>query len=57
MFYSIYFMPNKSIQDFREKMDGMDDNILSTEGSKVVTEDFNARALKWGTQIPVVDIY
>ena len=32
-FYSVYFIPDELIQDFREKMDGLEeDNILSTEG-------------------------
>ena len=48
MFYSVYFTPNESIQDFREKMDGLEDNVLRTQGSKVVAEGFNARVLKWG---------
>ena len=48
MFCSVYFTPNEPIQDFREKMGGLKNNNLSTEGSKVVARDFNARALEWG---------
>ena len=46
MSYSIYFTPNKSIQNFREKMDCLEDNIPSAEGRKVVAGDLNARALE-----------
>ena len=49
IFYCVYFMPNDLIQDFRKKMDSLEDNILSKEGRKVVAGDFNGGALEWGT--------
>ena len=36
MIFSVNFTPNESIQAFMENMDGLEDNILSTEGSKLM---------------------
>lgn len=47
-FFSCYFTPNEAIQDFREKLDCLEDQILNTQGKVVVAGDFNARALEWG---------
>ena len=35
------------MHDFREKIDGLEDDVLSTEGSKVVGGDSNARVLEF----------
>lgn len=48
IFYSVYFMPNESIHDFREKMYGHENNVLTIKGRRVVAGDFNARTLEWG---------
>ena len=48
MFYSVYFTLNESIKNFREKLDGLEDIVFSTVGSKVVARDFNVRAFAWG---------
>ena len=49
----------RQIQAFREKMDGLEDNIHSTEGNKVVAGVpmrvyLNGACL---TQIPMIDVY
>ena len=47
-FVSCYFSPNDSMQEFREKLDSLEDMLRVVETRVVVAGDFNARALEWG---------
>ncbi|XP_046685391.1 uncharacterized protein LOC124371120 [Homalodisca vitripennis] len=43
-----YLTPNEAIQDFRDKIDRLEESVLGTTGHVVVGGDFNARAVEWG---------
>ncbi|XP_046681479.1 uncharacterized protein LOC124368248 [Homalodisca vitripennis] len=47
-FFSCYLTPNEAIQDFRDKIDRLEESVLGTTGHVVVGGDFNARAVEWG---------
>lgn len=51
-YFSCYFTPNESIQDFRDRLDCLEDEIVNTTGNMVVAGDFNAKALEWGMPRP-----
>lgn len=47
-YFSCYLTPNEAIQDFRDKIDQLEESVLGTTGHIVVGGDFNARAVEWG---------
>lgn len=47
-YVSCYLTPNDSIQDFQDKLDGLEDALRETEGTWVVAGDFNSKAQEWG---------
>lgn len=51
-YFSVYLTPNEHIKEFQEKLDGLEEVILATEGAIVAAGDFNARALEWGMPTP-----
>ncbi|GJQ69586.1 hypothetical protein Trydic_g6680 [Trypoxylus dichotomus] len=46
-FFSCYLTPNESIQQFRTKVDALEDAIFNTQGEVIVGVDFNAKAIEW----------
>lgn len=46
--FSVYLTPNEPIQSFQDKVDRLEDAVLSSSGKVVVGGDFNARAVDWG---------
>ncbi|GJQ83619.1 hypothetical protein Trydic_g19943, partial [Trypoxylus dichotomus] len=51
-FFSCYLTPNESIQQFRTKIDALEDAIFNTQGEVIVGGDFNAKAIEWGMPHP-----
>ena len=51
-YFSCYLTPNESIQNFRDKIDALEDAMRGTDGCVVVAGDFNARAAEWGMPHP-----
>ncbi|GJQ88349.1 hypothetical protein Trydic_g5533, partial [Trypoxylus dichotomus] len=51
-FFSCYLTPNESIQQFRTKIDALEDAIFNTQGEVIVGGDFNAKAIEWGMRHP-----
>ncbi|GJQ86668.1 hypothetical protein Trydic_g14755 [Trypoxylus dichotomus] len=46
-FFSCYLTPNESIQQFRTKVDALEDAIFKTQGEVIVGGDFNGKAIEW----------
>lgn len=46
--FSCYFSPNIPIQEFRQKLETLEDVLQSMTGYLIVAGDFNARAIEWG---------
>ncbi|GJQ67290.1 hypothetical protein Trydic_g8191 [Trypoxylus dichotomus] len=51
-FFSCYLTPNESIQQFRTKIDALEDAIFNTQGEVIVGGDFNAKVIEWGMPHP-----
>ncbi|GJQ78554.1 hypothetical protein Trydic_g11665 [Trypoxylus dichotomus] len=51
-FFSCYLTPNESIQQFRTKIDALEDAIFNTQGEVIVGGDFNAKAIEWSMPHP-----
>lgn len=52
-FFSVYLTPSELIQQFRNRVDNLEDAILRVTGKVVMGGDFNAQAVEWG--MPVTD--
>ncbi|XP_055838877.1 uncharacterized protein LOC129906906 [Episyrphus balteatus] len=50
---SIYLTPNERIEEFRQKLEDLEDFLNQTEGDILVAGDFNARGQEWG--MPTTD--
>ena len=50
--FSCYLTPNESIQDFRKKIDTLEDELINTPGNVIIAGDFNAKAVEWGMNYP-----
>lgn len=48
IYVSCYFTPNEPMDDFRAKIDILEDKVREINGALVIAGDFNARALEWG---------
>lgn len=51
-FVSCYFTPNQSINQFQERLDGLEDCLNSMHGHVMVGGDFNSKAVEWGMPVP-----
>lgn len=51
-FFSCYFTPNEGIYDFRNKIDCLEDEILTKSGAIVLAGCLNAKAIDWGIPHP-----
>jgi Reverse transcriptase (RNA-dependent DNA polymerase)/Endonuclease-reverse transcriptase len=49
-FYSCYFSPNITIDQFAEELGNLGEDILSAMGPIVVAGDFNAQSAEWGSR-------
>ena len=47
-YFSCYFTPNESMQEFQAKLDILEDAIRENVGPLVVAGDFNSKAVEWG---------
>lgn len=47
---SCYLTPSDSIEEFRIKLDGIEDEIRRIDGQLIVAGDLNARAIDWGSR-------
>ncbi|XP_033229068.1 uncharacterized protein LOC117180687 [Belonocnema kinseyi] len=47
-YVSCYLTPNKSIQDFQEKLDLLEDTLQEAGGRIMTAGDLNPRAVEWG---------
>lgn len=51
-YISCYLTPNQSIQEYKDKLEELEDNITQMTGSIVLAGDFNAKAIEWGMPQP-----
>ncbi|XP_046687072.1 uncharacterized protein LOC124372704 [Homalodisca vitripennis] len=49
--FSCYLTPNEAIQDFRDKIDCLEESVIGTSGHVIVGGDFNARTVEWGMSL------
>lgn len=45
---SCYFTPNEAINNFRERLNALEDTLRELEGTVIVAGDLNAKAVEWG---------
>lgn len=48
---SVYLSPNYSAQEYRERLEELEDSLRGIPGPLLVAGDFNARALEWGMPV------
>jgi len=48
-FLSIYISPNESDEDFQDTLDDLHLDICASGGGCVITGDFNAKSVLWGS--------
>jgi hypothetical protein len=49
--YSVYLSPNYSAEEYRGRLEALEDNLQSVSGGVIVAGDFNARAVEWGMPV------
>lgn len=47
-FFSCYLTPNEPIQNYRDKVDALEEEVLRLGGKAIVAGDFNAKGVEWG---------
>lgn len=48
IYVSCYFTPNEPVNNFRAKIDSLEDKVREMEDPVIIAGDFNAKALEWG---------
>ena len=47
-YISVYLTPNQTTEEYKARLDGMEDAIREMQGELLVAGDFNAKAVEWG---------